>query len=98
MPSLNNIRIKPKLISLFLLVGLVPMILITWFALNKAEQALEQTSFNQLSAVRDIKKSQIEDYFRTIENNIDTRKTLGYQYSHFRSWCYIQWPRELFSA
>ena len=70
--SLNNIRIKPKLISLFLIVGLLPMILIAWFALNKAEKALENTSFNQLSAVRDIKKTQIADYFNSIENNIDT--------------------------
>ncbi|MFK5983995.1 MAG: methyl-accepting chemotaxis protein [Pseudomonadota bacterium] len=71
MPSLNNVRIKPKLISLFLFVGLVPLAIVAWFSLQKAEQALEQSNFNQLEAVRDIKKAQLIDYFKSVENSID---------------------------
>jgi len=72
MPSLNNIRIKPKLISLFLIVGIIPLVLVAWFALQQAKDALMQTSFNQLEAVRDIKKSQISNYFESIESNVDS--------------------------
>jgi len=72
MPSLNNIKIKPKLISLFLIVGLIPVAIVGWFSLNKAETALEATSFNQLESVRDIKKSQLRDYFDSITSNIET--------------------------
>ncbi|MFK5893667.1 MAG: methyl-accepting chemotaxis protein [Pseudomonadota bacterium] len=72
MPSLNNVRIKPKLISLFLLVGLIPLAIVGWFSLHKAEQALEKTSFNQLEAVRDIKKAQLTDYFNGIVHGIDS--------------------------
>jgi len=78
MPSLKNIRIKPKLISLFLIVGLIPLAIVAWFALQQAEDALMETSFNQLEAVRDIKKNQIKDYFQGIESNVDSLEaTLG---------------------
>ncbi|MCP3849770.1 MAG: hypothetical protein GY694_05970, partial [Gammaproteobacteria bacterium] len=70
MLHLNNIRIKPKLISLFLLIGLLPLFLVGWYALQQSEEALLKTSFNQLSAVRDIKKSQIKAYFSTLEQNV----------------------------
>lgn len=71
MPSINNISIKPKLISLFLLVGLVPLAIVGWFSIQKSEQTLEAASFNQLEAVRDIKKAQMNDYFHGIINSID---------------------------
>jgi len=70
MLNLNNIRIKPKLISLFLLIGLLPLLSVGWYALQQSEEALLKTSFNQLSAVRDIKKSQIKAYFSTLEQNV----------------------------
>ncbi|MCU7939040.1 MAG: HAMP domain-containing protein [gamma proteobacterium symbiont of Bathyaustriella thionipta] len=75
MLSLNNIKIKPKLISLFLLIGLLPILIVGWFAEKQAEEALLNTSFNQLSAVRDIKKSQLKDYFDSVVNNIDSLET-----------------------
>jgi len=72
MPSLNNVRIKPKLISLFLLVGLIPLAIVGWFAQKQAGEALMKTSFNQLEAVRDIKKNQVNDYFTGVVNNISS--------------------------
>ena len=71
MPSLNNISIKPKLISLFLLVGLIPLAIVGWFSISKSEHALESASYNQLESVRDIKKSQLLNYFHGAVNNID---------------------------
>lgn len=72
MPNLNDIRIKPKLISLFLLVGLLPVIIIGWYSAQKAETALFNGSFNQLLAVRDIKKNQLTEYFDSTVGNIDS--------------------------
>ena len=72
MPSLNDIRIKPKLISLFLLVGLLPILIVGWYSQQKAETALFNGSFNQLTAVRDIKKSQLNEYMHSIVNNVDS--------------------------
>ena len=63
MLRLKDIRMKPKLIGLFLLVGLIPLALIGWWSSKLATDALMNTSFNQLSSVRDIKKVQIEKFF-----------------------------------
>jgi len=49
MLNLNNIRIKPKLISLFLLIGLLPLLSVGWYALQQSEEALLKTSFNHVT-------------------------------------------------
>ncbi len=63
MVRLANIKMRPKLIGFFLLVGLIPLAVVGWFASNRATDSLMQTAFNQLTAVREIKRSQIERYF-----------------------------------
>ena len=61
--SINDIKMRPKLISLLLLTALVPLVLIAWFANNHAQGALMQAAYNQLDAVRSIKRVQIEEFF-----------------------------------
>ncbi len=63
MLKLKDIRMKPKLIGLFLLVGLIPLSLVGWWAGRLASDALLEKSFAQLSSVREIKKVQIEKFF-----------------------------------
>ncbi|MEO5347385.1 MAG: methyl-accepting chemotaxis protein [Magnetococcus sp. YQC-9] len=59
---LADIKMRPKLMGLFLAVGLIPLVIAGWFAANQAEQAMMQQAFNQLSAVQGIKKGQIEKF------------------------------------
>ncbi|MEY3018094.1 MAG: hypothetical protein RL336_1229 [Pseudomonadota bacterium] len=47
-------------------------LIITWQANNGASQALADTNNRQLIAIRDGKKSQIEDYFSLIRNQVIT--------------------------
>jgi methyl-accepting chemotaxis protein len=54
---------KPKLIGLFLLVGLIPPGIVGWWSSRLATDALMKKSYGQLVAVREIKKSQIENFF-----------------------------------
>ena len=61
--KLKDVKMKPKLISVFLLVGLVPLALVGWWSSHLATIALMEKSYNQLEAVRGIKKAQIENYF-----------------------------------
>ena len=63
MLSLNDIKIKPKLIGLFLLVGIIPLAIATAVAFNKASGTIETQAYNQLGAARDVKKAQIEQFF-----------------------------------
>lgn len=73
---------KFKLISFFLLVGVIPLACASFLsyrgagrALEDAEQqsssALQEQVFSQLVALRDVKKGQIQHYFTERKTNID---------------------------
>ncbi|MBL4762457.1 MAG: methyl-accepting chemotaxis protein [Gammaproteobacteria bacterium] len=64
--------LKKKLLVAFLSAGLLPL-LTGGFILNmQASTALEAASFNQLVSLREIKRSEIEDYFESIHNQVLT--------------------------
>ena len=71
MTGINDIKMKPKLIGLFLIAGVIPLLVIAFFSLNKAGQALEEAAFNQLAAVEEIKRHQIEEYFKARINELE---------------------------
>jgi len=70
----NRMKLSTKLISTYMAVGLVPLALIgaiCWFvatgSLNtvsqQGSQALESASYDQIKALREIKKEQVTNYF-----------------------------------
>lgn len=63
MAFLDNIRIRPKLIALFLLIGLLPLLMATVIGIWRSSEAMEQQALDKLEAVEKIKKQQIETYF-----------------------------------
>ena len=63
MGGLSNIKMKPKLISLFLLVGVIPLAAVGFLSSRLSSNALQKNAVNQLTAVRGIKKANIETYF-----------------------------------
>lgn len=69
---LNNWKIGTKILIAFTVVAIVAVGLVGFFAFTTGSSALEEESFNKLTAVREMKASQIEDYFQTIENQIIT--------------------------
>ncbi len=69
---LKNVKLGTRLIILFLLVGIIPFAIIGFVSLTIGSTALESQAFNQLEAVREIKKEQIRTYFKTVENQMAT--------------------------
>ena len=69
---LNNWKIGTKILIAFTVVAIVAVGLVGFFAFTTGSSTLEEESFNKLTAVREMKASQIEDYFQTIENQIIT--------------------------
>ncbi len=61
--NLKNMKTKPKLIALFLLIGLIPLIIVGTWSVNLATKSLMDKSYGQLESVRGIKKAQVEKYF-----------------------------------
>jgi methyl-accepting chemotaxis protein len=72
MLSLNNIRMRPKLVGLFLLIGLSALAFVGLWAGYQAEQSLLAKSYAQLESVREIKRQAVERYFTHIQHQILT--------------------------
>ena len=68
--KLKDIKMKPKLIGLFLVVGLIPLIIVGWWSSRLATESLMEKSYGQLEAVRGIKKAQIEKFFAEREGDM----------------------------
>ncbi len=66
-----RMKLSTKLIVSFLLVGLLPFSVLGILSYIKCTGALNERSFAQLEAVRDIKKAQIEKFFSTQRENIN---------------------------
>ena len=64
-------RIGVKLVTAFLLIGILPLLISGFLSMKKASDSLEFASFNQLTGVREIKKSQIESYFAEREGDMN---------------------------
>lgn len=76
MLKINNIKIKPRLIALFLLVGLIPLSIVAWYAAKSSTDALLGNSYNQLQSVRGIKKAQVEKFFLERQGDMGVLKEI----------------------
>jgi methyl-accepting chemotaxis protein len=63
MPNLNDVKMKPKLIALFLFVGIIPLLVVGWWSSQQSSDALMHSAFNELEGIRAVKKYQIEEFF-----------------------------------
>ncbi|MCP4630374.1 MAG: methyl-accepting chemotaxis protein [bacterium] len=76
--KLKNIKMKPKLIGLFLIVGILPLAIVGGWAASLATDALMEKSFGQLDSVRGIKKAQVEKFFGERQGDMGVlMKTVG---------------------
>ncbi len=71
---LNQLKLKPKLLTLFLLVGIIPFTVIGLISLNQASTTLERQSFSQLEAVRGIKEEEIQRFFSSRHGDMNVLK------------------------
>lgn len=71
MIKLRQIQLKPKLIGLFLCVGLLPLALMGQWSITRSTAALMEKSYAHLRTVREIKKSQIEQFFAERQGDLE---------------------------
>jgi len=64
-------KLKTKLLIIILLVGTLPLFILGVITLNKSTVALEHQAFNELEAVREIKKAEVEDFFKARQHDMD---------------------------
>ncbi len=65
-------KIGIRLTLLFFAIAFLSMLVIGLISYNKGKVALEEETFNKLTAVREMKASQIEDYFQLIHDQVQT--------------------------
>ncbi len=65
--SLNfkQMKIGPKLIAGFLVMGLLPMTVVGWLNYRRTDDALYEEAVNKLTAVRENRQAQIRDWFES---------------------------------
>src|SRR4030066_59409 len=66
----KSMKLGTKLVMAFLLVGIIPFSVIGTLSLLKAMRALSSQSFNQLESIREIKKAQIQQFFKEREGDM----------------------------
>jgi methyl-accepting chemotaxis protein len=66
----TNLSIGKKLITSFLLVGIIPFTVLGFTALDAATKALKHESLKVLEAVRGVKSAQIESYFQRRQDDL----------------------------
>lgn len=74
---LGRLKIGQKLILCFLALGVLPALIIGLFSLREASKGLENLAFQQLHAVREIKKAQLENYFADRQSDMDALVEVG---------------------
>ncbi len=66
-----KIGMSTKIITLFLIAGIVPFAVNGMLSYRAASTSLKEQAFNQLVSLREMKKMEVEDYFSTIRKQID---------------------------
>ena len=67
-----KMTIKKQLITALLLVGLIPFAVMGITSYMSSHEALVKEAFSKMTMARDLKKSQLSDYFKMMEKNVAT--------------------------
>ena len=64
--------LKSKLVSQFMLNGILPMLIVSVIAYNFASDFLIESKLDKLASIEQLKKKEVERYFQTIKNQVIT--------------------------
>lgn len=68
----RNLNIRTKMLIAFIAVAVLAIGVSGYIGFSVAGDALQEESFNKLTAVREMKANQIEDYFQQISGQVAT--------------------------
>ncbi len=68
--NIKNLRMQPKLIGLMLIISLIPLSIVAYFSAQQASDALLKSAYNQLTSMREVKRSQLERFFSEREGDM----------------------------
>lgn len=68
----KNFSISKKLIVAFLIAGIIPALVVTWFSIQNASESLRDAAYREVLAIRELKALQIEDRIRSFSYLAET--------------------------
>ncbi len=71
---LAGMRLNAKLLIAFLVVGIIPFAILGFLTLNNTSGAISKQVFGQLDSLREVKKSQIQQYYDTLSRQLIVAK------------------------
>ena len=83
--KLTSLRIGPKLITAFVLVGLIPFAVVGLLTLNISSTEFEGQAYQRLDAVKKIKKAQVEELLRRTRTDILALGNSEFVYTAFEA-------------
>lgn len=76
MTFFSNMKIGTKLLALFLIIGIVPIVISAWQNYGQTSNALENDIKDKLEAIMTIKKKQVEGWYEERFSDIEVLATL----------------------
>ena len=73
--SFKDLKIKTKLISVLLTIGLTSVAVVGYLGYHDAKQSVSESTKHLLTALREVKKQEIEGYFQESLENVDMLPT-----------------------
>ena len=64
-------RIQLKILIALLGISIIPLLIVGVFSLTNSTKALSAIAFGQLESIREIKKTQLENFFTELDKNVD---------------------------
>jgi methyl-accepting chemotaxis protein len=68
----KKMKLRSKLLTAFLSVGIIPFAILALVALHEAGGALSKQAFDQMQSMREVKKGQVEQYLQTVKDQAIT--------------------------
>ncbi len=72
MKKLNDFKISKRLITFLILIGIIPILILSFISRKKISSELIKSEFSKLIAVQTIKSNQIENYFKKLKSELES--------------------------
>ena len=70
--GLNSLALRKKLILIFIIISVVPILIVAYFSVNQARKTLIKEEFAKLNAIRMMKSNRLEAFFLELIKGIQT--------------------------
>jgi len=72
MKNIQNLKLKQKLLALFIIIAIIPMIILSFSTILKTQSAIEKEAVYKLEAVKELKSDWLKTLFQMIKTDVSS--------------------------